>query len=94
VIAPGKYNGGELILSANGAIIAVASLSAVLNETAGSVTFANVPGGTSENLLSTSYNLSAWVWNSSNPTGTLSRQSSPTGIDMSGGSAHTSITID
>ncbi len=94
VVAPGKYNGGELILSANGAIIAVTSLSAVLNESAGSVTFANVPGGSSENLLSTNYNLSAWVWNSSNPTGTLRRESSPTAITMSGGSASASITID
>jgi hypothetical protein len=94
VIALGKYNGGELILSANGAIIAVASLSAVLNESAGSVTFTNVPGGTSDNLLSTNYNLSAWVWNSSNPSGTLSRQSSPTAINMSGGSTNASITID
>jgi hypothetical protein len=94
VVSPGKYNGGELILSANGAIIAVTSLSAVLNESAGSVTFANVPGGTSDNLFSTNYNLSAWVWNSSNPSGTLSRQSSSTAISMSGGSTHASITID
>ena len=94
VIAPGKYNGGELILSANGAIIAVTSLSAVLNESAGSVTFTNVPGGTSENLFSTNYALSAWVWNSSNPSGTLSRQSSPSAINMSGGSTDTTITIN
>jgi hypothetical protein len=94
VISPGKYDGGELILTANGAIIAVASLTPVLNESAGSVTLTNIPGGSSENVSAGNYALSAWVWNTSNPAGTLSRQSSPTSISLSGGSTHASITID
>jgi Domain of unknown function (DUF4382) len=96
VAAPGKYNKGELILSQNGAIVAVASLDSVLDESSGSVTIARVPAGTSSQTLSSGlYELSAWVWNSSNPSGTLHRQSSATSVDLSSGSASgTSITID
>jgi hypothetical protein len=96
VAAPGKYNNGELILSQNGAIIAVAPLGAVLDQSSGSVIFTRVPGGTSSQTLGTGvYDLSAWVWNSSNPSGTLSRQSSPTSVDLSSGTATgASITID
>jgi hypothetical protein len=94
VVSPGKYDGGELILTANGAIVAVTSLTPVLNESAGSVTLTDIPGGSSQNVSAGNYALSAWVWNSSNPTGTLSRQSSPTSISLSGGSTHASITID
>jgi hypothetical protein len=96
VAAPGKYNNGELILSQNGAIIAVAPLGTVLDQSSGSVTFTRVPGGTSSQTLGTGvYDLSAWVWNSSNPSGTLSRQSSPTSADLSSGTATgASITID
>jgi Domain of unknown function (DUF4382) len=96
VAAPGKYNKGELILSQNGAIVAVASLDAVLDASSGSVTIARVPAGTSSQTLSSGlYELSAWVWNSSNPSGTLHRQSSATSVDLSSGSASgTRITID
>ena len=44
VAAPGKYNKGELILSQNGAISAVAPLDAVLDESAGSVTISGCAG--------------------------------------------------
>ena len=96
VAAPGKYNNGELILSQNGAIVAVTPLGVALDQSAGSVTFARVPGGTSSETLATGvYDLSAWVWNSSNPSGTLIRQSSATSVDMSSGTASgTTITID
>jgi hypothetical protein len=96
VAAPGKYNNGELILSQNGAIVAVAPLGAVLDQSAGSVTFSRVPGGTSSQTLATGlYALSAWVWNSTNPSGTLHRVSSPTSVDLRSGTATgTSISID
>ncbi|HSY08907.1 MAG TPA: DUF4382 domain-containing protein [Steroidobacteraceae bacterium] len=96
VAAPGKYNNGELILSQNGAIVAVAALGAVLDQSSGSVTFSRVPGGTASQTLATGlYDLSAWVWNSSNPSGTLSRQSSPKSVDLRSGTATgTTITID
>jgi Domain of unknown function (DUF4382) len=96
VAAPGKYNKGELVLSQNGAIVAVAPLDAVLDESSGSVTIAHVPAGTSSQALSSGvYELSAWVWNSTDPSASLRRQSSATSIDLSSGAASgTSITID
>jgi hypothetical protein len=96
VAAPGKYNNGALILSQNGAIIAAAPLSTVLDQSSGSVTFSRVPGGTSSQTFATGlYDLSAWVWNSSNPSGTLSRQSSATSVDLRSGTATgATISID
>jgi hypothetical protein len=96
VAAPGKYNKGELILSQNGAMIAVTALDSVLNASSGTVTVQHVPAGTSsETLASGLYELSAWVWNSSNPSGTLHRQSSASSVDLrSGTKSDASITID
>jgi hypothetical protein len=96
VAAPGKYNNGELILSQNGAIVAVTPLGVVLDQSSGTVTFSRVPGGTSSQTLTSGvYDLSAWVWNSSNPSGTFSRQSSPASVDLSTGTASgATITIE
>ena len=94
--APGRYNAGELILSENGAIIAVTALGAVLDQSSGTVTFSRVPAGTASQTLNTGlYQLSAWVWSSSDPSGTFIRESSPTSVDLRTGSAtDASITID
>jgi hypothetical protein len=95
VSAPGKYTNGELILSQNGAIVAVAALGTVLDQSSGSVTFSHVPGASStQGANNGSYELSAWVWNASNPSGTLARESSPTGVSLSSGTTSASITID
>jgi hypothetical protein len=95
VSAPGKYTNGELILSQNGAIVAVAALGTVLDQSSGSVTFSHVPGASStQGANNGSYELSAWVWNASNPSGTLTRESSPTGVSLSSGTTSASITID
>jgi hypothetical protein len=96
VAAPGKYTNGDLILSQNGAIVAVAPIGVALDQSSGSVTFSHVPGGTSSATLGTGvYDLSAWVWNSSNPSGTLTRVASPTSINLSSGSSSgATITID
>jgi hypothetical protein len=96
VAAPGKYTNGDLILSQNGVIVAVAPLGAALNQSAGSVTFTHVPAGTSSATSSTGvYDLSAWVWNASNPSGTLTRESGSTSVNLSSGSASgATITID
>jgi hypothetical protein len=96
VAAPGKYNNGELILSQNGAIVAVTPLGSILDQSSGSVTFTRVPGGTSSQTLTSGvYDLSAWVWNSTNPSGTLSRQSSATSVDLRTGTATgATVTID
>ena len=95
VSAPGKYTNGELILSQNGAIVAVAALGTVLDQSSGSVTFSHVPGASStQGANNGSYELSAWVWNASNPSGTLTRESSPTGVSLSSGTTSASIIID
>jgi hypothetical protein len=92
VSGAGKYTNGDLILSQNGAIVAVTPLSAVLDQGSGSVTFSHVPG--SSPTQSGAYDLSAWVWNAKNPSGTLTRESSPTGVNLGSGTTDTSITID
>lgn len=96
VAAPGKYNKGAIILSQNGAIVAVSSLDSILDESSGTVTVERVPGGTSsQSLTSGQYDLSAWVWNSTNPTGTLSRQSNTASVDLRSGTASgATLTID
>jgi hypothetical protein len=92
VTGVGKYTNGELILSQNGAIVAVTPLNAVLDEASGSVTFSHVPG--SSPTQSGSYDLSAWVWNAKNPSGTLTRESSSTGVSLGNGTTDANITID
>jgi hypothetical protein len=96
VAAPGKYNKGELVVSQNGAIVAVTPLDSILDESSGSVTVGRVPAGTaSETLSSGIYDLSAWVWNSSDPSGTLHRESGATRADLSAGNASAAnISID
>lgn len=95
VSAPGKYTNGELILSQNGAIVAVTSLSGILDQSSGSVTFNHVPGASStQGANNGAFDLSAWVWNASNPSGTLTRESSATGVSLSSGSASGSINIE
>jgi hypothetical protein len=95
VSAPGKYTNGELILSQNGAIVAVSSLGSVLDQSSGSVTFNHVPGASStQGANNGAYDLSAWVWNATNPSGTLTRESSATGVSLSSGSASGSINIE
>lgn len=94
VAAPGKYNKGELILSQNGAIVAVAPLDSVLDASSGSVAIERVPAGTSSQTLSSGlYELAAWVWNSSDPSGTLHRQSATSSVDLRSGSASSRATI-
>jgi hypothetical protein len=76
--------------------VALAPLDSVLDENSGSVTVAHVPAGAaSETLSSGVYDLSAWVWNSSDPLNSLHRQSDATSVDLTGGSASSaSISID
>lgn len=85
VAAPGKYDKGELVLTQNGALVAVAPLDSYLTAEQSSATlFSSVPGGGG---TSNQYYAEAWVWNSSNPSATLSRQPVPSLIDLSSGSA-------
>jgi hypothetical protein len=92
VASPGKYDKGELVLTQGGALVAVAPLDAYLGAAKSSATlFASVPGGSSMSV----YYAEAWVWNSSDPSGTLSRQPLSTPIDVSSGNATgVAISID
>ena len=79
----GKYNQGELLLSQNGQLIASAALDATLTAGGGIVQLNGVPGGTAGSI----YYLSVRAWNSSNPSGTLTRQWYPTAVDLSSASS-------
>jgi Domain of unknown function (DUF4382) len=89
VAAPGKYDKGELLLTQNGALLAVAPLDSYLAAAQSSATlFSSVPTGGSGSVSNTNqFFAEAWVWNSSNPSGTLSRQPVSSAIDLSSGSA-------
>jgi hypothetical protein len=73
---PGKYNQGRLLISHEGALVASAALDSVLAQ-GGSVS-ATVPVGTAASY----YYVSVRVWNSSTPSGTLSRQWYPSIVDL------------
>ncbi len=77
----GKYDHGEMLLTHDGRLVATTPLDAALAQGAGAmVTLANVPSGTPAAL----YYATVRVWNSSNPSGTLQRQSYPAAIDLRG----------
>ncbi len=94
VAAPAKYDRGELVLTQNGALLAAAPLDSYLGAAQSSATFfSSEPASTGGSVSNKNqYAAEAWVWNSSNPSGTLSRQPLPSIIDLSGGNA-SGITI-
>ncbi|MGH8260418.1 MAG: hypothetical protein ACREUG_12100, partial [Steroidobacteraceae bacterium] len=94
VAAPGKYDKGELLLTQNGALVAVMPLDPYLGSAQSSATlFSSVPGGSAGSTFSDGlYFAEAWVWSSSDPSGTLSREPQTAPIDLRGGSA-TGVTI-
>jgi hypothetical protein len=89
VASPGAYDNAELFLTYNGALIASAPLNAYLSGAQTTLTLTAVaPGGSaSASYAPGLYNAEVWAWNSTNPTGTLTRTPSATGIDMSAGNA-------
>jgi uncharacterized protein DUF4382 len=74
---PGKYDQGDLLVSHNGTLVATALLDGALAG-AGVVTVSGVPADTPAAV----YYVTVRVWNSSDPAGTLQRQSYPGVIDM------------
>jgi len=79
-VTPGRYVGGELLVSHDGALVSHVPLSKNLLSNGGAVSAA-VPSGTS----AAKYYVSVRVWEASDPQHTVTRQSYPTLIDMSGG---------
>jgi len=87
----GKYDQGELMLGQNGQLIASAPLDAALKSGGGTVQLAGVPGGTGSSV----YYLTVRAWNSSDPSGTLTRQWYAGAVDLrSTLSASVQLTID
>ncbi len=72
----GKYNQGELLISHEGALVSSVPLNAVLAQ--GGNVSVSAPAGTGSSY----YYVSVRVWNSSNPSGTLSRQWYPSIVDL------------
>ncbi len=84
---PGRYDQGELIISHDGAIVATATLNTLLARGSGaSIAVAGIPGSNGfASLDSALYYVSVRVWNSSNPAGTLNRETYPTALDLRAG---------
>ena len=72
----GKYNQGELLVSHEGALVTRVPLDSVLAQ--GGNMSVSAPAGTGSSY----YYVSVRVWNSSNPSGTLSRQWYPSIVDL------------
>jgi len=89
VTTPGKYDKGEILLTRDGSVIASAPLDAYLSHAQSSATLlSSVPGGsTSATYASGVYDLEVWVWNSSDPLGTLTREPASSALDLSSGSS-------
>ena len=89
VATPGKYDRGELVLTHDGAMIATAPLDSYLSHAQSSATFLDsLPGGGSGGTYASGlYDAEVWVWNSTAPTVTLTREPSANPIDVRSGSA-------
>jgi hypothetical protein len=75
---PGKYDQGQLLLSHDGALVAVAPLDAVLSQgTGGIVTVPGLPAGTTDAV----YYATVRAWKSTDP-GSVQRQWYPQVIDL------------
>ncbi len=89
VTSPGANDNAELFLTYNGALVATAPLNAYLSGAQKTLTLTGVaPGGSAAaSYAPGAYNAEVWAWNSTNPTGTLTRSASAGTIDMSAGNA-------
>lgn len=85
----GKYNRGELIVSHDGTIVQTVAIDTALTQNGGAtLTVQGIPaGGSASSFDNAVYYVSTRAWNTSDPAGTLQRQSFTTPIDLSSGSA-------
>ena len=88
-VTAGKYDRGELIVSHDGAIVQTVAIDTALTQNGGAtLTVQGIPaGGSASSFDNAVYYVSTRAWNSSDPAGTLQRQSFTTPIDLSSGSA-------
>jgi uncharacterized protein DUF4382 len=97
VASPGKYDKGALVITHDGAVVAVAALDSALTSgaTAPVVIVENVPGSTSSGFAQGLYYAEAWAWSSSDPSGSFTRQPSASAIDLrSTVSANAALTLN
>ena len=91
---PGKYSQGELIVSHDGAVVQTVAIDSALAQNGGTtVQIPALPGGSGGTSFSSAvYYVSVRAWNSTNPSGSLHRQSYSTPVDLRGGSI-TGLTV-
>jgi hypothetical protein len=88
-VGTSAYDTAELFLTYNGALVATAPLNSYLSSGQSTLTLnAVAPGGSSSATYTAGvYYAEIWAWNSTNPTGTLTRIPYGSTIDMSAGDA-------
>jgi hypothetical protein len=96
VTTPGQYDKGALVLTHDGSIITSASLDALLGQATGTATLGSIPSGDGSTAFPAgTYSVEAWVWNSTDATGTFSRQPATGLIDLrSATTAAAALTIN
>jgi len=88
VATPARYDRGELVLTHDGTVIAAAPLDADLagNQFSGTLA-ASVPGGGASGSFAPGlYYAEVWLWNSTDPLGTFTREPATAAIDLRAGS--------
>ena len=85
VASPQKYDKGVVIVTHDGAIVSVMALDSLLvpAQASGTLTISSVPAGTgSATFDAGTYYAEVWVWNSSDASGSFSRQPATALIDL------------
>jgi hypothetical protein len=83
------FDNAELFLTYNGALVAAAPLTSYLTSSQSTLSLTGIaPGGSADTTYAPGvYYAEIWAWNSTNPTGTLTRMPYGSTIDMSAGNA-------
>ncbi len=85
ISTPDRYDKGVLVITHDGAIVTTALLDSLLvpAQASGTVTLTSVPAGDGTATFDGgTYYAEAWVWSSSDPSGTFARQPAGTLIDL------------
>jgi hypothetical protein len=83
ITTPGRYDKGVLVVTHDGGVVATSALDSLLAQASGTVNIGAIPGGSETAAFERGvYYAEAWVWNSSDPTGTFSRQPAAALVDL------------
>jgi hypothetical protein len=94
---PGKYDKGALLVTHNGAVVAVAPLDDAFTSAASStvVSITDVPASSSAGFERGLYYLEAWAWNSADPDSTFTRQPVSGAVDLRAAlTANATVTVN